>query len=495
MSLDGTQIAAVSYDTLGRESGFTYGNGTTGANTFDSFQRQVGLSFALGATSITSDAVTRDARTAMIVDEAVDGVDANATGANFGYDRSGRLVNWWQRDPGSGNKYQGAYNFTGYTGTAPGCANAQWGRNSNRLSFEQKTYNTAGTLTATAVDSYCYDNADRLSTHVPVSGTSPFNGVTYDSHGNVINMGSEVHGYDSADRHIISKLPGGAVEYVRDATDRIVTRKLSGVISAKYAYTASADSPSLTLNSAGAVIERTISLPGGVVVTTRGTTASDVWSYPNIHGDIVATTNGSGIKAGATRGYDPFGILLGTSTTPDNSAGPFDYGWHGSAQRPLEYSSGFTPLIEMGARQYSSLLGRFLETDPILGGTPNDYVYAQDPIGQSDLNGHCVTMTVDTAACASVAVASGPAGWIILGVAAVAIGGIAIYRAQDSRKAERHGDGGRAQKSSADRLAELRAQLKTASGRSKGRIAQKIKNIEKGAAKKKKGEEHGRRPR
>jgi RHS repeat-associated protein len=114
-----------------------------------------------------------------------------------------------------------------------------------------------------------------------------------------------------------------------------------------------------------------------------------VWSYPNIHGDIIATTNGSGIKAGATRGYDPFGNLLGTSTTPDNSAGPFDYGWHGSAQRPVEYSSGFTPLIEMGARQYSSLLGRFLETDPILGGNANDYAYVSDPVGMSDLDGLC----------------------------------------------------------------------------------------------------------
>ena len=140
---------------------------------------------------------------------------------------------------------------------------------------------------------------------------------------------------------------------------------------------------------AGTVTERTISLPGGVLVTKRGTTASDVWSYPNIHGDIVATTNGSGIKAGATRGYDPFGNLLGTSTTPDNSAGPFDYGWHGSAQRPLEYSSGFTPLIEMGARQYSSLLGRFLEVDPILGGNANDYAYVSDPVGMSDLDGLC----------------------------------------------------------------------------------------------------------
>jgi RHS repeat-associated protein len=204
-------------------------------------------------------------------------------------------------------------------------------------------------------------------------------------------MRNEVHGYDSADRHIISKLPGGAVEYVRDATDRIVTRKLSGVISAKYAYTASADSPSLTLNSAGTVTERTISLPGGVVVTARGTTASDVWSYPNIHGDIVATANGAGTKAGATRGYDPFGNLLGTSTTPDNSAGPFDYGWHGSAQRPLEYSSGFTPLIEMGARQYSSLLGRFLQVDPVAGGNLNPYMYVHDPVNSSDLDGKCGT--------------------------------------------------------------------------------------------------------
>ena len=194
-------------------------------------------------------------------------------------------------------------------------------------------------------------------------------------------------GYDTGALMVDWTAP--VLSYVRDATDRIVTRKLSGVISAKYAYTASADSPSLTLNSSGAVIERTISLPGGVVVTTRGATASDVWSYPNIHGDIIATANGSGIKTGATRGYDPFGNLLGTSTTPDNSAGPFDYGWHGQQQRPLEYQTGFTPLIEMGARQYSSLLGRFLETDPVLGGNANDYAYVSDPIAMSDLDGLC----------------------------------------------------------------------------------------------------------
>ena len=210
VSLDGTQQAAVSYDTIGRASGYTYANGTTGTAGFDPlFQRQTGLSYTLGGTSITADSVTRDAKTGMIVDQSVDGVDANSAGANFGYDKAGRLTSWWARDPSSGNKYQGTYSFTGYAGTAPGCGNVQWGRNSNRLSFSRSTYNSAGTLVGSTVDQSCYDNADRLTTYTPASGTSPYAGVTYDSHGNTARMGAETHGYDSADRHLVTKAGTG----------------------------------------------------------------------------------------------------------------------------------------------------------------------------------------------------------------------------------------------------------------------------------------------
>jgi RHS repeat-associated protein len=257
------------------------------------------------------------------------------------------------------------------------------------LSFEQKTYNSGGTLTATTVDSYCYDNADRLSSYNPASGVNPFSGLSYDSHGNIVNMGAEIHGYDSADRHVVTKKGSDKIEYVRDASDRIVTRKLNGTVANRYAYTASADTPSLTLDAGGAVVERTVSLPGGVLVTTRGSSTADVWSYPNLHGDIVATTNGAGLKAGATRAYDPFGNPLGTTAIPDNSAGAMDYGWHGEQQRPLEHQTGYTPLIEMGARQYSPLLGRFLEIDPVPGGNANDYIYPANPIGMTDLDGNC----------------------------------------------------------------------------------------------------------
>ena len=88
-------------------------------------------------------------------------------------------------------------------------------------------------------------------------------------------------------------------------------------------------------------------LPGGALVTTR--TAGNVWSYPNLHGDVVATTDNAGVKQGATRAYDPFGNLLGDSRLPDNSAGAFDYGWHGQQQRPTNHQTGLTPLVEMGA--------------------------------------------------------------------------------------------------------------------------------------------------
>ncbi len=41
----------------------------------------------------------------------------------------------------------------------------------------------------------------------------------------------------------------------------------------------------------------------------------------------------------------------------------------------------------MGARVYIPGLGRFLQVDPIEGGTANAYVYALDPVNQSDYSG------------------------------------------------------------------------------------------------------------
>ena len=77
-----------------------------------------------------------------------------------------------------------------------------------------------------------------------------------------------------------------------------------------------------------------------------------------------------------------------TDPIPDNSSGAFDYGWVGQHQRPLEHATGLQPVIEMGARPYNPILGRFLRLDPIPGGaTDSDYAYVNDPINTYDLSG------------------------------------------------------------------------------------------------------------
>jgi RHS repeat-associated protein len=118
----------------------------------------------------------------------------------------------------------------------------------------------------------------------------------------------------------------------------------------------------------------------GSLALTVSQAGTATYQYADLHGDVVATAtaavNGGAAVIGAD--YGEFGTNPGASTR---------YGWLGGKQRSSDDLGGITL---MGVRLYDPVLGRFLQADPVPGGSANDYDYAdQDSINKVDLKGEC----------------------------------------------------------------------------------------------------------
>jgi RHS repeat-associated protein len=105
-----------------------------------------------------------------------------------------------------------------------------------------------------------------------------------------------------------------------------------------------------------------------------------VLQLTNLHGDVIATATDSETStklASTVAEASEYGV-------PATEAPP-KYSWLGSHQLPTTLPSG---TIAMGARSYIPQLGRFLQDDPIPGGSANAYAYTYgDPVNAFDPTG------------------------------------------------------------------------------------------------------------
>lgn len=258
---------------------------------------------------------------------------------------------------------------------------------SNRLTRTEygPGWNGGCTTLASALKSasrYTYDSADRAVTIADATTTERF---AYDAKGRTTSVPALATDtvlrstYFADDRVRTLTQDGLTRTYDRDPLGRVRIRTTSGTSTGteRYHYAHDEeDAPYLTVD-AGTSTWAVEGLDEGLVATSDGTTAK--YHLSDLRGHVVAIASDS-TRANAPTAWnsiDEFGV--------PKSSRSGRYAWHGKHRRGTELPSG---TIEMGTRTYVPQLGRFLEVDPVDGGSANAYDYAnQDPVNNVDLDG------------------------------------------------------------------------------------------------------------
>jgi RHS repeat-associated protein len=261
----------------------------------------------------------------------------------------------------------------------------------NRTSLTTHEPGTEGKCTtegAGSEEKHTYDTADRLTDA----------GVSYNVFGDITALpDTDVGGKEASegltseyyvDNQLASQKQGEqTIGYNLDPTGRTIETVAAGKRAETVTnhYAGPGDTPAWTSNTSG---ETTREIPGitGALTATQSNLADPVLQLTNLHGDIIATAFLSETATGLASETDTSEYGVPTTSLPPK------YSWLGADEIPTELPSG---VLDMGARSYVPQLGRFLQPDPIEGGSANAYSYTfGDPVNTSDPSGE-YTATIE----------------------------------------------------------------------------------------------------
>jgi len=359
VTVNGTVLSTSRYLSDGRVDRVTYANGTTSATTDDANNNTDSVTYGGFAGGATVGETATYSRDNAILSRTLRGTNGTAR-FDATYNLDHRLVS------------------SVASGTIPRTTNSTTvafeglaGANGNRTS--QTVVDAAGRATTST---FTYDTGDRL-----VATTAPGVGApSYDVHGRTTATGAGTLAYDAGGTPTALTGPKGSMAFTGDG-DAVFTA-VGGATPVTLR-----PSGNLLLDEGNRIVGQLVSLPQGVTVALDATGNQVAWQYNDLQGSTAWETTGNAAPA-ATTVYDPWGTQISTNTravpaTPIGLALSMN-GWKGTTRLPVG-----DDFYAMGNREYSPATGRFLQRDPLVGGSTNSYdALLGDPLNVTDSDGN-----------------------------------------------------------------------------------------------------------